>query len=521
MKNKLFIKKLKGFTLIELIITISIIAVLGVIASINLVGYREVRILDSAAKVAEAAVKSAQQKAISQENASQWGVNFVRQGIAPDYYNIYYGTSSATGIITAITTIPSSVRINMTTDLIFSKLKGSIPQQTVIVLYLASNPNINRVITVAGNGVIDIESNLSEATLVWDKTTIDTPGLYQAGYDTRLVFGNDGYGRILHITDDSFLFAALEFVRCTNESCSGKTRTTVINSLPTGHAIALGQDGYPRIAYFFGGIGSRFVRCTNDNCTASTTTAFSGGANIKLSIAPDGYARITNRLSFPARIRFTQCQNQDCVSPLSSTITLGDSSVRASDMALDAQGYGAIVYSGDGYDPKFIRCYNADCSSRSSPIVVDSSADVSVFGPGAPLRIGIGNDGYARIVYIDSNAGGSVKFIRCRNNDCSDHTTPLVLYSPSVSRNVSIAMGLDDLPRIVFHAETPNDLFYIQCRDQDCSENNLFTIDSNGNAGESNWLAIGPDGKLAISYRVFDSSVPPYYMLRYAYTKAP
>lgn len=151
-------KKERSFTLVELLVTTSVIGFLGFIGFINLVNYRNFQNLDTAAQGAATSIRYAQQQSISQDSGSAWGIMFYKGVSNPDYYTIYRGTSSVSGIATVTSTLPSNVYLGTQVDVPFSKLIGSPSSKTTINLYLATNPATVRQITIDTVGTLSLQN---------------------------------------------------------------------------------------------------------------------------------------------------------------------------------------------------------------------------------------------------------------------------------------------------------------------------------------------------------------------------
>ena len=85
----------------------------------------------------------------------------------------------------------------------------------------------------------------------------------------------------------------------------------------------------------------------------------------------------------------------------------------------------------------------------------------------------VGSDGYARISYLD--ASSHIKFIRCTNADCTTKVTTTVENSVTVV-GVDIEMGSDGFARMSYYDDTNTDVKFIQCTNADCSTKNSTTL---------------------------------------------
>ncbi len=149
---------MKGFTLIELIISIAIIAIIASIGIINLFSYRNRQDLSlNTGKIVEV-LRNAQNRSISQENGTRWGVHFINVS-APnlDYYELFYGASYALNTIVSTATLPSNITFevpSVSSTIIFSPITGLPNASTTVKIYLLSNPTTSSTIIISNNGNI-------------------------------------------------------------------------------------------------------------------------------------------------------------------------------------------------------------------------------------------------------------------------------------------------------------------------------------------------------------------------------
>ncbi|MBI2591418.1 MAG: type II secretion system protein [Candidatus Brennerbacteria bacterium] len=86
-----------GFTLIELVISISILVILAAVGGINLLNYRLRRGLESDAQKISSALREVRNRSVTQLDGNQWGVHFENPTGTADFYQTFYGASYASG----------------------------------------------------------------------------------------------------------------------------------------------------------------------------------------------------------------------------------------------------------------------------------------------------------------------------------------------------------------------------------------------------------------------------------------
>ena len=79
--------------MVELMIVVTIIAVIGTVSLVNLLGWRNQKELSSASQKVATLVREAEGKAMSQEKGASWGIHFENDGINPPFYAIFSGSS--------------------------------------------------------------------------------------------------------------------------------------------------------------------------------------------------------------------------------------------------------------------------------------------------------------------------------------------------------------------------------------------------------------------------------------------
>jgi len=150
----------KGFSLLELIISLAIIALLGTVAGLTLVNYQRSMVADTTAREITGQLRLAQRKAISGEDGDlngqgdSWGIRFSNS--SDDTYQVFYGTVYNSASTTATVYLPSSAKFTdptegNTKDIIFTKLTGTTTPETISIAL--PDGSDSRTITIATSTV--------------------------------------------------------------------------------------------------------------------------------------------------------------------------------------------------------------------------------------------------------------------------------------------------------------------------------------------------------------------------------
>ncbi len=160
------IKKNSGASLVEILITTSIFAIISSIAILNLVSFRNERVFDTDADLIVDTLQNVQNRAILGERGESWGARFTNNESGKDSVEIFYGSSYSTS--TVVTTQLLSGYSNFTNpasgtykDITYTPLTG-VPTVSDVVTLKKTNGNKVHIITVNSIGRV---SNVSESYL--------------------------------------------------------------------------------------------------------------------------------------------------------------------------------------------------------------------------------------------------------------------------------------------------------------------------------------------------------------------
>lgn len=143
-------KKNSGFTLLEMLLSVSILALLAVIATPVYQSFQVRNDLEIAKNVAIESLRRAQTLSQSGVGDSAWGVYFSSGDIT-----IFKGPTFATRSLgfDELFDVPASISGSGLSEVVFSKLEG-LPSATGTIT-LTSNTNETRNITINTKGMVD------------------------------------------------------------------------------------------------------------------------------------------------------------------------------------------------------------------------------------------------------------------------------------------------------------------------------------------------------------------------------
>lgn len=149
----------KGFTLIELLVVIAITVALATISAVNFAGYRNKQDLDLTGREIISVLRNAQNRSISQESGSRFGVHFNNTDQNNGYYTLFNGTSSASGILIAKKSLRNSVKFispssGASVDVVFNPVSGLPGASSTIIIALKVNVLSSSTININVNGQI-------------------------------------------------------------------------------------------------------------------------------------------------------------------------------------------------------------------------------------------------------------------------------------------------------------------------------------------------------------------------------
>ena len=146
---------MKGFTLIEVLLTFAIIAIISVIGVMSLSNFNKDKALDIEVEKVLSLVTKARSLTLSALDGSAYGVHFEERKAV-----LFNGASYSAGASTnEIQTLNGEVKISAISlagggsDVVFAKLTGATAQSGTITVAEVRNASQTKVITIAAIGV--------------------------------------------------------------------------------------------------------------------------------------------------------------------------------------------------------------------------------------------------------------------------------------------------------------------------------------------------------------------------------
>ena len=147
-----------GYTFVELLLVIGIIAILGAVTLVNLANPTGTRDVTSTAERIAALLREAQSRSVSQASSTSWGVRF-DNGASP-FYALYGGTY-ATSSREAYYALPATVGFSTSTiaadgfiEISFAQRSGSPAGSSTVGIYSIRDPATSSTISVASSGMV-------------------------------------------------------------------------------------------------------------------------------------------------------------------------------------------------------------------------------------------------------------------------------------------------------------------------------------------------------------------------------
>lgn len=146
--------------MIELLIVVTIVAILAAAGIGAYVGGHRKTVLNTAAEQIQQALRLARQRAVSQQEGLGWGVHFENSTSTTPWYSIYKGSPYSSANVTEFYSLPTQVRFfspgsGTTLNIEFAKRTGVTGGDTIIIEL--SPEGTQRTISVSPVGVIEVQ----------------------------------------------------------------------------------------------------------------------------------------------------------------------------------------------------------------------------------------------------------------------------------------------------------------------------------------------------------------------------
>jgi prepilin-type N-terminal cleavage/methylation domain-containing protein len=149
-----------GFTLVELLISLTIIAIVSVIGFTNLTGTREKMAVNLEVEKIATYLRSVRDRAIAGEDDSSWGVRFVNNVSGDDIYYSFKGLSFSSTSIVETRYLSKKIQLALppegsTTDIIFIKGTGNVVSTSTITIQSRANQSFVGDIQINSRGLVN------------------------------------------------------------------------------------------------------------------------------------------------------------------------------------------------------------------------------------------------------------------------------------------------------------------------------------------------------------------------------
>jgi len=152
---------LPSFTILEILITVTIVALLSSAAAINYLSAYRRGLLETQAQGIVSVLRRAQQKALGQEEGLAWGVHFDNVDASRAFTALFAGSTYNPSAVRETVYLAQGLEFAQPTpgggiDVVFSKFTGKPAASASIIIQIKSNSAQRRVISVNEAGTVSI-----------------------------------------------------------------------------------------------------------------------------------------------------------------------------------------------------------------------------------------------------------------------------------------------------------------------------------------------------------------------------
>lgn len=152
-------KKNAGFTLLEVIIVIAILSFLAIIVAFDFISFKKGSDLDNNAQEFVSVSRTAQNKTISSENYSQYGV-YLNVLVQPNQYTLFKGSSYALREISfdRVYSLQNTIEFFdislINGEIVFDRLTGASREQGSVSIRIKADPDRIKTVYISSSGAV-------------------------------------------------------------------------------------------------------------------------------------------------------------------------------------------------------------------------------------------------------------------------------------------------------------------------------------------------------------------------------
>ncbi len=222
--------KLTGFTLIEVIIVIAILTVLITVSITSLYSIQRKSDLDNGIQEFVIILKLAQNKTLSSDNSSQYGV-YLDASVFPNKYILFKGSNYASRNVSydqiyflSQTVEFFGINLNGGNEIVFDKLTGKTQQPGSVVLRLKADTSQTKTVYISSSGTVDFLAPVAPSDSARVKDSRHVQFNYTkdiGGTNLTLNFSYNGSTTSVSVIVDSFTNSGVFNWSANNISVSG------------------------------------------------------------------------------------------------------------------------------------------------------------------------------------------------------------------------------------------------------------------------------------------------------------